>query len=454
MRSKLLSIFLIIAFFAIDIQPQTFNTGGVEVNLNNFGRIRLSKSTPSVVRQLDRASILVGVSSSQVFDYQQDANGSIPAGTVTPTVSDFKVYGQVNNTFSNLPPKVTIGHHVYGWTNNTYVIVEYWVKNDTSVAISAFIGLEIHPQVGGTYGNEVYNWNAANRHISISKASDFLGVKLLSNDPISVKAFEYSSTFNTDANFYSYLTSGTIDNNYASGSAGAVVIAGQEMKTINPGDSIKFAVAYAYATSENGLTSSLASALNRYVTVLPVELTSFAASLNGSTVHLNWSTATEINNLGFEIQRKSANSEFSTVGFTSGAGTITEPKNYSFSDDVSSVEGGVLVYRLKQVDFDGRFEYSNEIEVEITPFEFNLSQNFPNPFNPSTEINFNIAKEGFFTLKVYDASGTEVETLISSRLNAGTHRITFDASKLSSGNYFYRLSGENFSEVKKMTLIK
>ena len=121
------------------------------------------------------------------------------------------------------------------------------------------------------------------------------------------------------------------------------------------------------------------------ISIVPVELTSFTASVSENNVKLLWETASEINNSGFNIERKSANSEYSTVGFVPGFGTTTEPKSYTFSDN--NLRTGVYTYRLKQIDFDGTFEYSSEASVEVTaPAEFSLDQNYPNPFNPSTKI--------------------------------------------------------------------
>ena len=119
---------------------------------------------------------------------------------------------------------------------------------------------------------------------------------------------------------------------------------------------------------------------------LPVELTSFSVTSQASKIILNWATATETNNLGFEIQRMRENSEWENIGFVEGYGTTTEPKEYSYFDDVSTVQYTSLIYRLKQIDFDGGFEYSDVVEVEVVPTQFELSQNYPNPFNPSTTI--------------------------------------------------------------------
>lgn len=192
---------------------------------------------------------------------------------------------------------------------------------------------------------------------------------------------------------------------------------------------------------------------NTWIQVVPVELTSFTAISNNNNVILNWSTATELNNLGFEIQRAVAGNEFVSVGFVQGYGTTTEARNYSFVD--ANLSSGNYSYRLKQVDFNGTFSYSDEINVEVTtPLQFELSQNYPNPFNPSTKIKFSIPQSADVTLKIFNVLGQEVATLVDQNMESGVHTINFDASELNSGIYFYKLDAGSFSEVKKMTLIK
>ncbi|MDO8550214.1 MAG: T9SS type A sorting domain-containing protein [Ignavibacteria bacterium] len=187
---------------------------------------------------------------------------------------------------------------------------------------------------------------------------------------------------------------------------------------------------------------------------IPVELISFTATVNpfGEAV-LNWVTATEINNRGFEIERKSLNGRFAIIGFIEGYGTTSEEKTYSYVDQ--SVNPGIYVYRLKQIDFNGQFEYSEAIELEISPpLIFDLEQNYPNPFNPSTKISYSVPKSGYVSLKVYNALGQEVAALVNGIKEAGNHKIDFNASNLNSGIYFYKLEAGDFTQVKKMTLIK
>lgn len=188
---------------------------------------------------------------------------------------------------------------------------------------------------------------------------------------------------------------------------------------------------------------------------VPVELVSFSAEVFGSKVNLSWITASEVNNYGFQIERRNADSnEWKSIGFINGNGNSTETRYYSFSDN--SVAIGKYFYRLKQVDFSGSYEYSSEVEVTIREAlnEFILNQNYPNPFNPLTKISFIIPQKGFTTLKVFDVLGNEVSKIFEGELSAGSYELKFDASGLSSGIYFYSLNSGEFTKTFKMILSK
>jgi len=187
--------------------------------------------------------------------------------------------------------------------------------------------------------------------------------------------------------------------------------------------------------------------------VIPVELTSFNASVNGPDVLLKWETATEINNRGFEIQRSSGNNVFTKIGFVNGNGTASKKHTYYFTDN-NPVEG-TYYYRLRQVDFDGSYEYSKTLEVIISvPARYELQQNYPNPFNPATTISWQVPVSGWLTLKVYDILGKEVATIVNEYRQAGRYETKFNASSLPSGIYIYELRGNNYISAKKMLLLK
>ena len=192
--------------------------------------------------------------------------------------------------------------------------------------------------------------------------------------------------------------------------------------------------------------------------LVPVELTSFTAIADKNNVVLNWSTATEVNNAGFEVQKIKGNNEFVTIGYVPGHGSTTEPQNYNFTD--ANLASGSYTYRLKQIDYNGTFSYSNEVNVDVTaPVQFELAQNYPNPFNPSTKINFSLAVDSKVSLKIFNVLGQEVAAGINSNLTAGSHQFNFDASSLNSGVYMYRIEaygidGSSFVSTKKMVFTK
>jgi plastocyanin len=186
---------------------------------------------------------------------------------------------------------------------------------------------------------------------------------------------------------------------------------------------------------------------------LPVELTSFSAASQNNGVMLNWTTATEINNSGFEVERKQGNNSWNKIAFVNGNGTSTYERKYTYFDE--NLTSGKYSYRLKQIDFDGSFEYSKVVEVKFeTPTQFDLAQNYPNPFNPATTISFSLPKAEHVSLKVYNALGQEVSTIVNGVKEAGFHTVNFNAVNLNSGIYFYKIETTGFTDVKKMTLIK
>ncbi len=187
---------------------------------------------------------------------------------------------------------------------------------------------------------------------------------------------------------------------------------------------------------------------------VPVELVSFTGKTENNIVVLEWITASELNNYGFEIQRLIDNNKWEMAGFVPGKGTTTAKNYYTFSDPISY--DGEINYRLKQIDYDGTFIYSEIITliIEGSPPYFSLSQNFPNPFNNSTIITYQISKDVFVTLKVYDVLGNEVATLIEENKKAGHYKLTFSANDISTGIYFYKLTAGEYNGTKKLILLK
>jgi len=193
--------------------------------------------------------------------------------------------------------------------------------------------------------------------------------------------------------------------------------------------------------------------------ILPVELTSFSAQVEAGAALLSWSTATETDNFGFQVERRREQNEWQKIGFVGGAGTTAQTQTYSFRDQ--EVVSGKYFYRLKQIDRDGGFEYSSSIEIMMgtsenssAPFQFSLSANYPNPFNPATTIKYSIPQSGKVKLMVFDLLGNRVASLINKNIEAGEHKISFNAGNMASGVYFYRIESPGFVMTRKMLFAK
>jgi hypothetical protein len=186
--------------------------------------------------------------------------------------------------------------------------------------------------------------------------------------------------------------------------------------------------------------------------LIPVEMSSFTFNVSGNKVVLNWRTATETNNNGFEVQRKTSG-EWQTIGFINGSGTTTQPQAYSYTD--AGLAAGTYTYRLNQVDFDGTSHASSELVIVINKVEnYSLEQNYPNPFNPTTQISYSVSQRGNVNLVVYDLLGREVANLVNEVKEPGSYKVNFNAVNLPSGVYAYRIQSGNFVQTKKMMLMK
>lgn len=192
---------------------------------------------------------------------------------------------------------------------------------------------------------------------------------------------------------------------------------------------------------------------------LPVELSSFVSNVNGRDINLNWATQTEKNSDKFNIERKTTGTDWGLIGSIKATVLSNSPKQYSYTD--KNLQSGKYLYRLKMIDNDGTFEYSKVIETEVSvPKDFELSQNFPNPWNPSTKINYTVPSDSKVILEVYNITGERISQLVNEDQAAGYYSVGFGSSNLSSGVYFYRITtvdkatGNNFSAIKKMIMLK
>lgn len=216
----------------------------------------------------------------------------------------------------------------------------------------------------------------------------------------------------------------------------------------------QYIVSYALG---NGLFVSQGDALVSFTGIFPVELTSFKATVKEKDIELRWETKTEVNNYGFDIERSISNHMnnrlWQTIGFISGNGNSNSPKFYLFTDR-KPIGGSEFAYRLKQIDTDGTYEYSGEVQVMLLPTKYELYQNYPNPFNPSTTIRFSLPKETHLKINIYNLLGQLVDTITQGTFEAGYHKVTFNASNLPSGIYVYALTSGNFVDTKKLILLK
>ncbi len=193
---------------------------------------------------------------------------------------------------------------------------------------------------------------------------------------------------------------------------------------------------------------------NEDTTPLPVELVYVKGNIEKGFTNLSWQTATEVNNYGFDVERcDQLNNNWQKIGFVHGHGNSNSLKNYSFID--SYPLSGKLKYRLKQIDLDGCFEYSEIVEVNVeTPLAFSVEQNFPNPFNPKTKISYQIPEASFVTLKIYNSIGQLITNLVNENQQAGKYEVSFNGSLLNSGIYYYTIQSGSFLQTRKMLLLK
>jgi len=266
--------------------------------------------------------------------------------------------------------------------------------------------------------------------------------------------------FSTPSGIYIYSPTGTLLNTLS------VVTGVRSVYELPNGHLLTTSGTSLYELDENtgAIIRTIATGLSyQYISLydystVPVELVSFTANVAGSNVVLDWQTVTETNNSGFDIERSEDNANFVRIGFVPGSGTTTETRSYSYTDNL--VSGGTYYYRLKQIDYDGSYTYSDVVEVDLgLPTQFTIEQNYPNPFNPSTTIRFATPVDAKVIINVYNLVGEKVSEVVNNNHSAGAHVVVFDASDLTSGIYFYRIDavgidGSNYSNIMKMTLLK
>lgn len=366
MKKHLLLFAAIILSITSGFSQASFSTGAIEVVVNQYGRIRVYNSAG--LQQMWRTSLLVGTSSTTVFDYENDAETLEPPLLVSsPASSDFEIYGAFDNTYSALPPDVIEKLYVYGWTNGNYIIAKYNVKNDEPAAINAIIGLDIIPYIDETDGHDTVTYNSTKNVIRIHRGAETnTGIKLLSAPLTSLYSFEWYDGYSVDADYWTWMTYNQLQPQYVSPTAdGSVSITAQGAVALDPAASTDVYYAIALGANEQEMLDNIAAAEEKYQLLIT---------------------------------------------------SVPDP----------NLAGNGLI----------------------------LGKNYPNPFNESTFIKYQLPTSGMVSLKVYDVLGNEVMNLVDAKQTAGQHILNVDAKQLGSGAYYYTLRFNSQVKTNKMFIVK
>jgi hypothetical protein len=368
MKKFVLFLAVTLLFIAESYSQASFNTGAIQVDINQYGKIELVNSAG--LYQLWRTSILVGTTPTAVFDYQNDAEEFEPTVLVSnPLLSDFEIYGAIDNAYSGAPPDVVVKYNAYGWTAGEYIIVKFNIMNDETGAINALAGLDIIPYIDEVDGYDSVSYNNAGTSavIRIHRGNETnIGMKLLSSTLSSLYSFEYYDEYYADTAYWGWMNYGSLQPLYPSNSGnGSVSITSQDPVALASGESFDVFYAMALGVDEQTMLGNIMAAEQKYHELFV------------------------------------------------------------------SVE-------------------DNELPVN----EFNLGQNYPNPFNLSTTISYQLPSDGFVSLKIYNALGNEVVTLVDSKQAGGLHSFDYNSTDLASGVYYCTLKFNDQVKTNKMFVIK
>jgi len=466
----------------------THNTGNLKACVFNNGYIGHSYDGST------GGGVIVGTNPDAMYtagviigDPTNGVNGMVGSFTsasgqppiIQDMVNQYGLFGFSSNTQYNqvtsggykddlavAPYGLMVHQESFSNTNDKFVFLRYKIQNNTLTPKNNIkVGIFADWDVGATNyaknrGGVDIARNLVYQYLNTAPINDpnYYGIVALngltggrlssefpgSNETLRGEIFNYIATINdsavtADGDYRSYIGSGPFN-----------IAVGQEIL-------VGFAIVYGSSLAD--LQANALLAYQKGNSLVPVELTSFTASVIGTSVNLNWITATETNNHRFEIERKvvEENSQWVTIGFRQGAGTTAQETQYSFVDNLEGINAKQIAYRIKQYDYDGKYAYSKEILVDNTvPSVYNMAQNYPNPFNPTTSIKYQIPTDNFVSLKVYNTLGEEVATLVNSFVKAGSYEVNFDASNLSSGIYLYtiKVGNNEFVKTNKMVLMK
>lgn len=499
---KIFYLFAVVLFLAgqySSAQNITWQSAGLDgLNVSNFcitnnnalfavlhdGTFRLSTNngTNWVVKNLEPGTAInihfhVAVDTSNNLYFSQfggaykstnlGANWALISGSFSgnplPEIYDIKVLPNQNILACTLSGTMVSTDRGISWTNKGGGAASGFVTcNNTLFSYGTGLsGMGIRKSTDNglswgltSYSDDVWGMESVNAklfvlgklptHFSISSN---LGI---SWDSVNMPMYPNGAIFRTDKNnnlwaYFTYTNDTTKNGLYYSKDEGH-----SWTKTAFP-----YAVNALYADNSYNLYVCTGNGLYKIDTrVLPVELTSFTVSVKEGKPCLQWNTATEMNNSGFEIQRSYDKNVWNNVGFVKGMGTTSNPAEYMFVDNIPG-QTGTVYYRLRQVDFNGASSISKEVDINLNKeMSYCLGQNYPNPFNPSTNISYSLPNDSYVSIKVYDVLGKEVLTLVNENKKAGSYQINLNCSNLNSGVYFYTMKAGSTSQTRKFVLMK
>ncbi len=460
---------LISLVFSVSLFAQTelvHNTGNLLCSIDDEGVVGNTK-------QVSYTGFQYNNTANTVFfgGLCYSINDSVMGECPSYNLDDFDVYEGLTDFYSDVTfnqiSEFTMNHgdqliYVNTFSKNNEPIVYYRLEfpNETGEDWTDFYAgmiVDFDIGAGSNYNNNMGGYDTARNLIYNYDASttidnpNYYGIALLNSSANSVNGYSVKNYTPTPEQIFTYFTNSdfTVDPILEDQ---RVFISSGPHAVLN-GQSITLDFALVCGTDLNNLKSNTDVAIS-HEAALPVELTSFTAALNGNKVDLNWATATELNNYGFEIERSVDNTDWQKIGFAKGKGTSAQAQSYSFSDKIDALNGNNISYRLKQVDFNGEFAYSDVVNIASVATSYELTQNYPNPFNPATTISYSIVEKSNVKIEVFNSVGQRISTLVNEVKDAGKYSLNFDASNLSSGIYFYTISTPNFTATKKMTLLK
>lgn len=265
MKKNLLLIAVLLLSMATGFSQATFNTGAMQVEIDEYGAIELFSADG--LYQLDRASLLVGTSATTVFDYKNDAESLDPTTLVaTPSMSDFEIYGSFDNTYSSLPPAVIVKLNAYGWTNEGYVILRFNIQNNEAAAINATAGLDIIPYIHEEWGYDTVSYNSVDKVIRFHRGTGVnMGMQLLSADLTSLYSFEWYSDYSVDTDYWTWMNKASLQPEYISTTGdGPVTITAQDLVTLDPGESFNVFYVMALGNTEAEMLANISESHVKY----------------------------------------------------------------------------------------------------------------------------------------------------------------------------------------------